>query len=322
MIPPAFDRVQPFTESGLAVVTAGGKPQIIDHKGAQVGKALDELVDDATLSDGIPARLSLTFNSVLLSPDGVRHVATDKMEVVEPFGPKDLFIAFDASKGYGIIDGNLTWRVLPQYTAITLDPQNSSVALAKNAEGITLIRTDGVPDEQKYLSVSEETGAFWLAKTPEGIKLLDLDLSASLGQLLLDVLSLSLGDLLLDSLGSAIDDSLSFLQAQTGDLLHQLDDLHLGSASLSQDDVELGLLFLSGSSSASSSGSSSSNSRNAELLADGINELFQLQDSHSLDRLDNGSDLLRSHGSYLHKFYSFKRRGLYSRSAAPVRSTC
>lgn len=173
MIPPAFDRVQPFTESGLAVVTAGGKPQIIDHKGAQVGKALDELVDDATLSDGIPARLSLTFNSVLLSPDGVRHVATDKMEVVEPFGPKDLFIAFDASKGYGIIDGNLTWRVLPQYTAITLDPQNSSVALAKNAEGITLIRTDGVPDEQKYLSVSEETGAFWLAKNPEGIKLLD-----------------------------------------------------------------------------------------------------------------------------------------------------
>ncbi|MBU9818115.1 WG repeat-containing protein [Rahnella sp. C60] len=173
MIPPAFDHVQPFTESGLAVVTAGGKTQIIDRKGAQVGKALDELVDDATLSDGVPARLSLTYNSVLLSPDGVRHVATDKMEVVEPFGPKDLFIAFNASKGYGIVDGNLTWRVLPQYSAITLDPQNPSVAMAKNAEGITLIRTDGVPDEQKYLSVSEETGAFWLAKTAEGIKLLD-----------------------------------------------------------------------------------------------------------------------------------------------------
>ena len=69
----------------------------------------------------------------------------------------------------------------------------------------------------------------------EGVKLLNLNLSASLFQLLLDVVSLSLGDLLLDSLGSAINDSLSLLQAQTGDLLNDLDDLHLGSASLSQD---------------------------------------------------------------------------------------
>jgi len=173
LIQPSFDNVQPFTESGLAVVTAGGKPQIIDRKGTQVGKALDELVDNASLSDGVPARLSLSFSSVLLSPDGVRHVATDNMEVVEPFGANDLFIAFDASKGYGIVDGNLTWRVQPQYTVITLDPHNPSVALAKNAGGITLIRADGVPDEQKYLAVSEETGAFWLAKTAEGIKLLD-----------------------------------------------------------------------------------------------------------------------------------------------------
>ena len=47
----------------------------------------------------------------------------------------------------------------------------------------------------------------------EGVKLLNLNLSASLFQLLLDVVSLSLGDLLLDSLGSAINDSLSLLQA-------------------------------------------------------------------------------------------------------------
>lgn len=173
LIQPSFDSVQPFTESGLAVVTAGGKSQIIDRKGVQVGKALDDLVDDALLSDGVPARLKLSFKSVLLSPDGVRHVASDKMEVVEPFGTNDLFIAFDASKGYGIVDGNLAWRVQPQYTAITLDPHNPSVALAKTADGITLIRTDGAQDEQKYLSVSEETGAFWLAKSSEGVKLLD-----------------------------------------------------------------------------------------------------------------------------------------------------
>ena len=53
----------------------------------------------------------------------------------------------------------------------------------------------------------------------------------------------------------------------------------------------------------SSGGSSSGDSGNAELLADGVNELFQLKNSHSLDRLDNGSDLLRSHDSYLHELF-------------------
>ena len=173
LIQPGFDAVQPFTESGLAVVTVAGKSQIIDRKGVQVGKALDDLVDEAILSNGLPARLQLSFNSVLLSPDGVRHVATDKMEVAEPFGSQGLFIAFDASKGFGIVDENLTWRVAPQYIAMTLDPRNPAVALAKNSDGITLIRADGVQDEHKYLSVSEETGAFWLAKTADGVKLLD-----------------------------------------------------------------------------------------------------------------------------------------------------
>lgn len=173
LIQPTYDSVQPFTQSGLAVVTLAGKPQLIDRKGAQAGKAFDELVDEATLTDGVPARLQLSYKSVLLSPDGVRHVATDKMEIVEPFGASGLFIAFDANKGYGIADENLAWRVEPQYSALTLDPRNPAVALAKNADGITLIRADGVQDEQKYLTVSEETGAFWLAKTAAGIKLLD-----------------------------------------------------------------------------------------------------------------------------------------------------
>lgn len=173
LIPPTFDGVQPFTQSGLAVVTVAGKPQLIDRKGAQAGKSFDELADEALLTDGTPARLRLSFKSVLLSPDGVRHVATDKMDVVEPFGANGLFIAFDSRKGFGIADENLTWRVQPQYSAITLDPRNPAVALAKSAEGITLIRADGGQDEQKYLAVSEETGAFWLAKTPDGIKLLD-----------------------------------------------------------------------------------------------------------------------------------------------------
>lgn len=173
LIPPTFDSAQPFTQSGLAAVTIAGKAQLIDRKGAQAGKPFDELVDEVQLTDGVPARLRLSFKSVLLSPDGARHVATNKMEVVEPFGTDGLFIAVDATKGYGIADGNLTWRVQPEYSAITLDPRNPAVALAKSANGITLIRADGVLDEQKYLTVSEETGAFWLAKTADGIKLLD-----------------------------------------------------------------------------------------------------------------------------------------------------
>ena len=52
------------------------------------------------------------------------------------------------------------------------------------------------------------TSLFKNERLSEEVQLLDLDLSASLGQLLLDVLSLSLGDLLLDSLGSAIDDKI------------------------------------------------------------------------------------------------------------------
>ena len=173
LIQPTFDSVQPFTKSGLAAVVQAGKPQLVNRKGEQAGKPFDELVDEALLTDGIPARLRLSFKSVLLSPDGVRHVATDKMEVVEPFGTEGLFIAFDATQGYGIADENLTWRIQPQYSAITLDPRNPAVALAKNADGITLISADGVQDKQKYLTVSEETGAFWLAKTADGIKLLD-----------------------------------------------------------------------------------------------------------------------------------------------------
>src|SRR5699024_5569130 len=127
--------------------------------------------------------------------------------------------------------------------------------------------------------------------------LLDLDLSADLFQLLLDVLGVSLGSLLLDGLGSAVNDSLGLLQAQTGDLLDDLDDLHLGSAHVGQDDVELGLLLLSGSSSAGSGNRSSSNSRNAELLAVSVDQLLQLQDGQALDGLDDGSNLLRSHGN-------------------------
>ena len=87
------------------------------------------------------------------------------------------------------------------------------------------------------------------------MRLLDLDLRASLFELLLEVLGILLGHALLQSLRSGLDESLGLGQAQTGDLADSLDDLDLGSSvETGEDDVELGLLFLSGSSSASSGG--------------------------------------------------------------------
>ncbi|MGC6386685.1 WG repeat-containing protein [Ewingella sp. S1.OA.A_B6] len=173
LIQPTFDEVQNFTQSGLAVVKQNGKVQIIDRKGVQAGEPLDELVDSATLSDGEPALLRLDHKTVLLSPDGARHVASDKMEILQPFGNSGLFIARDADKGYGIADQNLAWRVAPQFKRILLDEHNHQLALATTEDGITLIRADGSLDPQKYESVKAVTPQFWLAKSEDALKLLD-----------------------------------------------------------------------------------------------------------------------------------------------------
>lgn len=173
IIQPAFDEVQNFTQSGLAIVTQNGKVKIIDRKGVQAGETLDDLVDSALLSDGEPARLRLDFKTVLLSPDGARHVANDKMEILQQFGNGGLFIARDADKGYGIADQNLTWRVTPQFKNIVLDENNGQLALASSDDGITFIRTDGSLDSQKYESAKAVTPQFWLAKSADGLKLLD-----------------------------------------------------------------------------------------------------------------------------------------------------
>lgn len=172
-IQPTFDKAADFTQVNLAVVSNGGKPQIINRKGQTVGKPLDALVDDVQLNDGNPARLSLSYKTVLLSPDDQRHVANDKMEVVQPFGQSDLFIAREAGKGFGITDQNLTWRVNPQFSAITVSDINSSLALAKVQNGVQLVRTDGTLVSQTYQSVKALNDQFWLAKTADTSHLLD-----------------------------------------------------------------------------------------------------------------------------------------------------
>ena len=71
--------------------------------------------------------------------------------------------------------------------------------------------------------------------------LLQLNLSASSLELLLDLVSLSLRSSLLDGLRSGVNLLLSFLQAQAGDLADNLDNTDLGRASVNQNDVEVGL---------------------------------------------------------------------------------
>ena len=85
------------------------------------------------------------------------------------------------------------------------------------------------------------------------MRLLDLDLRASLFELLLEVLGILLGHALLQSLRSGLDESLGLGQTQASDLADSLDDLDLGSSvETGEDDVELGLLLGSGGSTAGS----------------------------------------------------------------------
>ena len=90
-----------------------------------------------------------------------------------------------------------------------------------------------------------------------GDKLLDLGLGASFLQLGNQLLGVFLGDSFLQGLGAVVNQILSVLQAQAGSSTDNLDNAQLGSASVLQDDVELGLLFdfLSSSGSSNSSGS-------------------------------------------------------------------
>ena len=63
-------------------------------------------------------------------------------------------------------------------------------------------------------------------------RLLELGLGASVFQLLLGGFCISLGQSFLDSLGSAINDVLGFLEAETRDFTHGLDNRHLVQAAL------------------------------------------------------------------------------------------
>ncbi len=104
-------------------------------------------------------------------------------------------------------------------------------------------------------------------------ELLEGNLCALLLELCLGCLCILLGELLLDDLRCALDEVLGLLEAEAGQLTDNLDDLDLVRANLSQLNVELGLLFLSRSSSAASCDNNTCSCGNAELFLASLDKI-------------------------------------------------
>src|SRR6476469_6152051 len=106
---------------------------------------------------------------------------------------------------------------------------------------------------------------------------LELDGAAGFLDLLLDLLGFVLVDAFLDGLRRAFDERLGFAQAQAGDRADFLDHVDLLAAVAGENDVELGLLFSSRSSSAAACRSRTGNrdrgrGRDAPLLFERLGE--------------------------------------------------
>ena len=105
--------------------------------------------------------------------------------------------------------------------------------------------------------------------------LLERDLGASFFKLLLERVGVGLGQLLLDDLGCAFNEVLGFLEAQTRDFAHNLDDVELLCTTVCELDVKFRLLFGSCSSTGSRSTGSHHDrggSRNTKLIFKGLLE--------------------------------------------------
>ena len=102
-IAPRFDEVSDFVEAGLAIVTLDGKRQIIDRQGKPTGDALDASVDNAQLSDGLPARLIVRYRPEYQAPDGTRRYDEPGRRITGAYG-KDLLIAATERGEYGLLN--------------------------------------------------------------------------------------------------------------------------------------------------------------------------------------------------------------------------
>src|SRR6185437_9591155 len=124
-------------------------------------------------------------------------------------------------------------------------------------------------------------------------RLLDFDCGALLLELGLDLIRFVLVDAGLHRLRRAINEVLCFLEAESGDLTHDLDHLNLLGAGFLEHDRELGLLFdcRRSATSAARRGRSCANgcSRDGdvELGLECLDQLGELEDRHVADRFEN-----------------------------------
>src|SRR6185312_15047189 len=137
--------------------------------------------------------------------------------------------------------------------------------------------------------------------SPDGLLgLLQLDGSAGVLDLLLDLLRLILVDAFLDGLGRAFDQRLGFAQTQAGDRADFLDHVDLLAAVAGQDHVELGLLFSRSRGSSAAAGGRTGNrdrsrGRDAPLLFERLGEVSGLKDGQFgklVDQLGDVSHLI------------------------------
>ena len=159
--------------------------------------------------------------------------------------------------------------VLPQYTFVNNYFKNKKKKEKKKKQ------------RQRRATWPAAAGSNPKSKSEE--RLLEGDLCADFFDLCLDCLCLFLGDAFLDVLGSALNEFLSFLQAQAGDLTDNLDNLDLLIAEAGQLDVKLGLLFLSGCCGAGCNNNTGC-CGNTKLRFAGLDELVQFQNGQLFDR--------------------------------------
>ena len=109
-------------------------------------------------------------------------------------------------------------------------------------------------------------------------ELFNLNLSACFFELRLDGVSLILGNLFLDGLRATVNQRLSFLQTETGDLANNLDNSDLTGARGLQDNVELSLSSSSACACISRTGNSNSSGGGyAELILYSVYEICKLE---------------------------------------------
>lgn len=166
-IAPRFDEVSDFVEAGLAIVTLDGKRQIIDRQGKPTGDALDASVDNAQLSDGLPARLIVRYRPEYQAPDGTRRYDEPGRRITGAYG-KDLLIAATERGEYGLLNDKWEWVVEPRYEEITVQ-SGWTLAVAQGREEVVLLDAKGeaIGAGKGYRSLAP-MGAFWLAELRRG----------------------------------------------------------------------------------------------------------------------------------------------------------